>query len=111
MNWVSPLNTGADNVVGAGVTVPGSELESVDPLFPDSVDPLFPDSVDPELEDLGFDSTRSLTFMNEAFFFSILEERLLTSVRLGAKQRNRPLMLVPRLKSSSLLAPVLFTLR
>lgn len=103
MNWVSPLNTGADSVVGEGVTVPGSEL--------DSVDPLFPDSVDPELEFLGFDSTRSLTFINEAFFFSILEERLLTSVRLGAKQRNRPLMLVPRLKSSSLLAPVLFTLR
>ena len=103
MNWVSPLNTGADSVVGEGVTVPGSVLESVDPEVPESVVP--------ESEDLVFDSTRSLTFMKEAFFFSILEERLLTSVRLGAKQRNRPLMLVPRLKSSSLLAPVLLTLR
>ena len=31
---------------------------------------------------LALDSTMSLTLMNEAFFFSIFEERLFTSVRL-----------------------------
>ena len=86
------------------------ELEPFEPLVPEPVEgePFEPLC---ELEDFGFDSTRSLMFMKVAFFFSIFDERLLTSVRLGAKQRNRPLMFTPRLKSSSLLAPVLLTER
>lgn len=118
-NWVSPLKVGAET---EGVTLPLSPVPEVPELEPPSLEPfellepfvplapeLCEELFDPEVFCLV--STRSLTFMKEAFFFSIFDERLLTSVRLGAKQRNRPLMLTPRLKSDSLSAPVLLTER
>jgi hypothetical protein len=61
-------------------------VEEVPPpvVEPPVVEPPVVESLE---EALALVSIMSLTLRNEAFFFSIFEERLFTSVRLGAKQR------------------------